>query len=92
MGDRVCASSDGVLRGKRGMNKFSKPPNSIRKPKAPCKDCANRVLGCHGTCERYAEYKTGIAEEKERVKAAYSGESLAENYTIKTILRIQRNK
>lgn len=23
----------------------------------PCKDCADRAVGCHGTCGRYKEYK-----------------------------------
>ena len=25
--------------------------------KAPCKDCADRDLGCHSTCGPYKEYK-----------------------------------
>lgn len=24
---------------------------------APCKDCENRQHGCHGKCEKYAEWK-----------------------------------
>ena len=24
---------------------------------APCKDCPDRVIGCHSHCEKYAEYK-----------------------------------
>lgn len=24
--------------------------------KAPCKNCKNRVLGCHSTCEKYKEF------------------------------------
>ena len=31
--------------------------------KAPCKDCPDRYLGCHGTCEKYREYKERHAEE-----------------------------
>lgn len=25
--------------------------------KAPCKDCKDRHLGCHDTCEKYLEFK-----------------------------------
>ena len=25
--------------------------------KVPCKDCPNRQVGCHSTCEKYIEYK-----------------------------------
>lgn len=31
----------------------------------PCKDCTDRVLGCHGHCEKYAAFRA----ETERVKA-----------------------
>ena len=24
---------------------------------APCKDCPDRVVGCHSTCEKYIEYR-----------------------------------
>lgn len=24
---------------------------------APCKECGDRYVGCHGACIRYAEYK-----------------------------------
>ena len=26
--------------------------------KAPCQDCPDRTVGCHGTCEKFAEYKS----------------------------------
>ena len=35
---------------------------------APCKDCPDRHLGCHGTCEKYQKYKAKQAEINE---AAY---------------------
>ena len=25
--------------------------------KTPCMGCSNRELGCHGNCEKYAEYR-----------------------------------
>ena len=34
---------------------------------APCKDCSNRELGCHSTCEKYIQYqKDNIAESQVR--------------------------
>lgn len=32
--------------------------------KAPCLDCADRVVGCHSSCERYIAY----AEECARIR------------------------
>lgn len=33
--------------------------------KAPCKDCPDREVGCHGKCEKYARYKAERNEEVE---------------------------
>ena len=30
---------------------------------APCKDCRDRVLGCHSHCEKYMTYKKKHDEE-----------------------------
>lgn len=30
--------------------------------KAPCYQCPDRQLGCHGTCEKYLEYKRTMQE------------------------------
>lgn len=38
---------------------------------APCMCCANRHLGCHSVCGRYAEYKREL-EEVHKIKNAYS--------------------
>jgi hypothetical protein len=37
---------------------------SLRTPKAPCKDCGDRNVGCHSVCEKYKEF----AKENERVR------------------------
>ena len=31
---------------------------------APCKDCKDRVVGCHGKCEKYQEFKISHEAEK----------------------------
>ena len=54
-----------------------------RKPPGPCKDCAERHLGCHGECEKYQKWhKEDIAvntqiyetKNKERETARYEVE------------------
>ena len=34
---------------------------------APCKDCQDRELGCHGKCARYQEY-WNVQEKKRRMR------------------------
>ena len=40
---------------------------------APCKGCEDRTVGCHGSCEKYAEYRkpfdTAITEREKRREA-----------------------
>ena len=38
----------------------------------PCKNCTNRKLGCHGSCEAYISFK----KEKEEEKKERQNESL----------------
>ena len=35
---------------------------------SPCKDCPNRVLGCHSHCEKYQKFhKENVERNEERV-------------------------
>lgn len=33
-------------------------------PGKPCKDCTDRVLHCHSTCQRYKQCKDAIEQNK----------------------------
>ena len=35
---------------------------------APCKDCKDRHVGCHGKCEKYLEYKKELQKAKHQEK------------------------
>ena len=32
------------------------------KPEAPCRECEKRAIGCHGSCQAYADYKKARIE------------------------------
>lgn len=34
--------------------------------KAPCKECADRKVGCHSTCPKYTEWKAKAVQEPKR--------------------------
>ena len=36
---------------------------------APCKDCGDRVIGCHSTCEKYKQFASERKEYVRKVKA-----------------------
>ena len=36
----------------------------------PCRDCSERKVGCHSTCENYISYDKAHKEEKARINRA----------------------
>ncbi len=38
-----------------------------------CKDCAERHMGCHGTCDRYKAETAVLEEEKQARQRRYAG-------------------
>ena len=36
--------------------------------KAPCRDCKDREIGCHSTCERYKEFTEVNERRKEEIR------------------------
>ena len=35
----------------------------------PCKDCLDRHIGCHSTCDRYPEFCRENQEQKDAIRA-----------------------
>ena len=36
----------------------------------PCKNCPDRYIGCHSSCNKYISYKTELENFKDKVKKA----------------------
>lgn len=43
---------------------------------APCRNCKDRVLGCHDKCERYSAYRKRLDEIREKDKERRKEEEL----------------
>lgn len=41
---------------------------SNSKPQAPCRNCSDRVLGCHGTCIQYNDYVIANKKHNEDIR------------------------
>ena len=50
---------------------------------APCKDCAERFVGCHASCPRYAEFREGCDAVRKKREARYP----IKDYTCDSIAR-----
>ena len=53
---------------------------------APCKDCAERFVGCHASCPCYAEFKAGCNARRD----ARTKQHPIADYTIDIKKRVQK--
>ncbi len=53
---------------------------------APCKGCAERYVGCHASCPRYAEFKAGCNARRDERTKQYP----IADYTIDIKKRVQK--
>lgn len=54
----------------------------IKVPDPPCKNCADREVGCHAKCTRYSEWKTVSGDMKYNNYIANAKERMVEDYEI----------
>lgn len=39
-----------------------------RKPKAPCRNCADRNISCHSSCEKYVDFRKQLDDFNIKLK------------------------
>ena len=50
---------------------------------APCKDCTERTVGCHSTCEGYMEYKIKHSKAKDLLDESRRVDRIHQEYVFK---------
>lgn len=63
--------------------------------KIPCHDCGEREAGCHGKCERYAEYnarREEIRRQREKENARLALASVGVEKAVRKKEREQRKR
>lgn len=63
-----------------------------RKPDAPCKGCSDRFLGCHGCCQKYADW---VREEKtitDKILSEKATENLKKETEIKLCIKRKKER
>lgn len=66
---------------------MSKPRIIYPRPNPPCKNCANRLVGCHASCEKYTLFHEEREKQKTELRREYVGKIVAEDYEIKEKLK-----
>ena len=57
---------------------------------SPCKDCPDRVLGCHSTCQKYIDKKAAYEKEREQLIECYNKENSYVSYVVGSKDRIKK--
>lgn len=57
-----------------------------------CKDCQERFIGCHATCEKYIAQNAAHLEEKQREKEIKSVERMMKDYRVRERYRTVRKR
>lgn len=63
-----------------------------RKIQAPCKDCAERHLNCHGSCSKYAEYQEVKKTETLKAYRHYKSERAFDLGNIQSKQRVKGSR
>ena len=52
----------------------------------PCLNCEKRHVGCHSSCEEYAEFKRNFSEQKEIERKQEERQNIVVNYILALFL------
>lgn len=56
----------------------------------PCKDCNNRTVGCHGSCEKYITAKAAYDAEKELLREAREPDRICNSAKMDAVIKTKR--
>ena len=57
---------------------------------SPCKDCMDREVGCHSTCEKYIKYQKEKDEYNKKVRDAKSRENDIVSFKVDSIRQYKK--
>lgn len=61
-----------------------------RKPSAPCKECADRFVGCHSSCEKYDDWSKKEISQKDQIINEKVTENMKKERQIKSFIKKKR--
>ena len=64
--------------------------NQVKETSAPCIDCEDRYVGCHGACEKYGTWKAAHLEAKRREYDKRRSDYMFDGYRVERNDRVRR--
>jgi hypothetical protein len=62
------------------------------KNKNHCKDCTDRHINCHSTCERYKAWREELDKRNEKIREVKNRENDIRNYEVEFCRKNKRRK
>ena len=56
----------------------------------PCRDCLERKVGCHCTCQKYIDVKADYQKQADMVMERHNIEDMADDFRRRTIWKIKK--
>ena len=60
------------------------------RPKSPCFECPDRVVGCHSLCDKYKEYQQANSEYVRKINA--QNYNSADSFIIERCLKRRKSR
>jgi hypothetical protein len=64
----------------------------MQKNDSPCFNCPDRCAGCHGKCERYAEWHNNHVDEQRRIRTIQEELNTMRSYKVECALRNKKRR
>lgn len=58
--------------------------------KYPCKDCTDRVVGCHSTCLKYMEAMAAHTKQTMEILAIKKAEEGMDDYKVRVVMETKK--
>ena len=58
----------------------------------PCKDCADRSAGCHGTCHRYKDWHEQHVQRQREIRSKIEAENTMRSFYIESGNKIRKER
>lgn len=58
----------------------------------PCKDCLDRQIGCHSSCEKYLEWNRQHKKDKEELDKKRAYDKQATTYQVESIRKAAKRR
>ena len=59
---------------------------------APCKDCTDRILGCHSLCNKYKEFKERVDSTNTMIRDSKKIYKMHSDYVLEQKEKYRRSK